>query len=85
MRPAEALGGLEGGGELAGVDHELLGHAAANDAGAADAVFLGDGDAGSGQRRHPRGPHSAGAGADDEEVVVVLGHGVSRGLGKVRL
>ena len=40
--PAEAGGILELVGEAAGVDQELLRHAAADDAGAADPVLLGD-------------------------------------------
>ena len=43
--PAIAGGILEMLGKLRGVDEELLRHAAADDAGAAEAVFLGDGDA----------------------------------------
>src|SRR6516164_5078686 len=57
--------------EAARIDQKLLRHAAADHAGAADAPVLGDhhlravagGDAG--------GAHSAGAGADDEEVGLV--------------
>ncbi len=79
FRPAEALGGLERRRELAGVDHELLRHAAADHAGAADPVLLGDPDAGARHRRHPRRPHAARAGADDEEVVVEPGHASSSG------
>src|SRR6185312_271588 len=41
--PAIALRNLEMMREFRGIDHELLGHAAADDAGAADPVLLGDG------------------------------------------
>jgi hypothetical protein len=41
QRPAEAAGVLELLGEARGIDEQLLGHAAADDAGAADAVRLG--------------------------------------------
>ena len=58
-------------GELRGIDHELLGHAAADHAGAADPVLLGDRRRWRRQRGQPRGAHAARAGADDEEVVVV--------------
>ena len=54
--PAEADRVLERLGEMGGVDEELLRHAAADDAGAADLVLLGDGDPGAvlGRRRAPR-------------------------------
>ena len=72
--PAVALGDLQRMTDLGGHDHELLGHAASHDAGAADTVFLSDGDLLAAQRRQPRRPHPARTGADDKEVVVVLGH-----------
>ncbi|MNX61455.1 hypothetical protein D3C86_923890 [compost metagenome] len=75
--PAVALGDLQSVAHFRGHDHELLGHAAANDAGAADAVFLGHGHLLAAQSGQARRTHPAGTGADDEEVVVVLGH---RGL-----
>jgi hypothetical protein len=62
---------LEGVAEGAGIDEELLRDAAADDAGAADAVLLGDGDAGAVLGGDAGGAHPAGACADDEEVVVV--------------
>ena len=71
-RPAEARRRLEMVRKFAGVDHEFLGHAATNDAGAADPVFLGHGDTRSVERRQATGPHATGAGPDDKQVVVVF-------------
>ncbi len=71
--PAETAGVLEILGKVAGIDEQLLGDAAADDAGAAETVFLGDGDARAMARRQPAGAHPARAAADDEEIVVV-GH-----------
>jgi hypothetical protein len=45
--------------KLRGVDEELLGHAAADDAGAAEAVFLGDRDPLAQRRGEPPGAHAA--------------------------
>src|SRR5262245_52382912 len=58
----------------AAIDEELLRHAAADHAGAADAVFLGDADAGAERRGEARRAHPARARADDEEIVVVPSH-----------
>jgi hypothetical protein len=71
--PAVAPGGLEMLRIFRGVDHELLGHAAADHAGAADAMFLSDRHLGAGHGRDPGRAHAAGARPDDEEVVVVAG------------
>ena len=82
--PSIALGGLELSGELGGIDHELLGHAATHDACAPDAILLGDRHLGAGHGREPGRADSSRAGADDEEVVVVIGHKglrISRGEG----
>src|SRR5581483_10228034 len=57
-----------------GVDEELLGHAAADDAGAAEAVFLRDRHLGAMPRGDAGGAHASRAAADDEEVVVELAH-----------
>ena len=76
-RPTVALGDLQGVADLGSHDHELLGHAAANDAGAADAILLGHGHLLAAQGGQARRAHPARTGADDEEVVVVLCH---RGL-----
>src|SRR5690606_1166849 len=72
--PAVALGDLQGVADLGGHDHELLRHAAADDAGAADAEPLGDGHALAAEGGQSGRADAAGAGADDEEVVVVVGH-----------
>ena len=77
-RPAEADRILEGVGEAAGIDQQLLRHAAADDAGAADPVLLGHRHLGAMAGGNPRRPHAARAGADDEEVVVVGGHDGTR-------
>ncbi len=74
-RPAEAARVDQVLGEVTAIDQQLLRHAAADDAGTADAVLLGDGDARAVARRDPRGADPARAGADDEEVVVEAGHG----------
>ena len=68
--PAIAARILEDVGEMAGIDEQLLRHAAADDAGAAIAIFLGNADPGAGPGRHPRRPHPARAAADDEKIVV---------------
>ena len=74
--PAVPFGRLKIRGKMAGIDKELLGHAAANDASAADAVFLGDGDPGAVPGGDPACAHPARTGADDEKVVVEFSHGV---------
>jgi hypothetical protein len=53
-RPAIAGGVLEMLGKLRGIDIELFRHAAADDAGAAEAVFLGDADPLAERRRNAR-------------------------------
>jgi hypothetical protein len=75
--PAEAGSVLEVLVEVAGIDQELLGHAAADDAGAAVAVGLDNGHLGAGLRCHARRAHAARAAADDEEVEVVVRHASS--------
>jgi len=59
---------------LRGVDKELLRHAAADDAGAAETILFRDGDTLAERRRDARRAHAAGAAADDEQVVVVSRH-----------
>ena len=72
-KPARVLQIL---GEMGAVDEQFLGHAAADHAGAADPIFLGDGDPRAMRGGDPRRAHAARAGADDEEVVIVgCGHG----------
>ena len=70
--PAEADRILEGLGVVGGMNEQLLRHATAEHARAADAVLLGDGNAFAEFRRAARGAHSGGARPDDEEVVVVF-------------
>ncbi len=68
--PAEAFGV---GGEAAvfgGLDHDLLGHAADVDAGAAPMGVFGDGDAGTVAGGDAGAADAAGAATDDEEVEV---------------
>ena len=81
--PAEAGRVMEMLRELACVDHQLLRHAAADDAGAAEAILFSAGDARAVASRNPRGAHAAGAAADDEKIVVVVsvGHGRAPSLG----
>ena len=70
---------------MGAVDEQFLGHAAADHAGAADPIFLGDGDAGAVRGRDPRRAHAARAGADDEQVIVVgLGHAMIVSEGAAR-
>src|SRR5216684_3118247 len=71
--PAIGRGVLEFVRELGAVDQELLRHATADHAGAADPVVLADADARAVAGGDARGAHAARAGADDEKVVVV-GH-----------
>ena len=66
--------------DMRGIDEQLLGHAAANDAGAAEAVFLGDGDAGSVTGRDPRGAHPARAAADHEQIDIRVSHSLAPAL-----
>ena len=72
--PAVAGGVLELVGKARGIDQELLRHAAADHAGAADAVFLGDHHARAVARRDARGAHAARARPDDEQIDVVVRH-----------
>ena len=60
--------------EAAGIDIELLGHAAANDAGAADAELFGDHHLGAVASGNARCAHAARPGTDDEEIDVVGAH-----------
>ena len=76
--PAKADRILEGVGEAAGIDQQLLRHAAADDAGAADPELLGHRHLGAMAGGDPRRPHATRAGADDEEVIVVGGHDGTR-------
>ena len=68
--PAIAGGVAKIVGEPAGVDQQFLGHAAADDAGAADAEFLGDHRARAVAGGDPRRAHAARSRADDEQINV---------------
>src|SRR5690606_1334092 len=72
--PAVAGGVLDLLADVRSVDEEFLGDAAHVDAGAAEACFLGQGDARPVTGGHPRGADAAGATADDEEVELVIHH-----------
>ncbi len=78
-RPAKSGGVLELVAEAAGVDEQLLRDAAADHAGAADAGFLGDHDAGAVLAGNARRAHAARARPDDEKIDVVFGHAISCG------
>ncbi len=69
--------------ELRGIDEQLLRHAAADDAGAAEAIFLGDGHLLAERCRKTGAAYAAGAAADHEQVIVKIGHGKSPGKSKV--
>jgi hypothetical protein len=74
--PAEAGGIRELVGEAPGIDHQLLGDAAPDHAGAADPVFLGELYPGAMTGRDAGRAYAAGTAADDEQVDV-------EGLGRV--
>src|SRR5690606_16764536 len=71
--PAEAGGDIEHIVEARGVDIELFGDAAANDAGATDAELLDNGDLGAIGGRHAGGGDAAGAGTNHDEIIAI-GH-----------
>ena len=52
------------------IDHQLFGNAAADNAGAAHAKFLGHGHACTALGRHTRGAHAARTAADDKQVII---------------
>ncbi|MNV13005.1 hypothetical protein D3C71_1036320 [compost metagenome] len=72
--PAKSFRVLEMFRELRGVDEQLLRHAAADDAGAAIAVFLGDCHALAERGRYTAAAHAARTATDDEEIVVISCH-----------
>ena len=79
--PAEAGGVLDLVLDM-GADHEqLFRHTAADHAGAAHPVFLGDHHFGAVAGRDARGAHAARTAPDDEQIDVELSHGLA--LGKV--
>ena len=57
--PAKIARVGEGASVAAAIDEQLLRHAAANHAGATDAIFLGDGDLGAELRSEPAGAYAA--------------------------
>src|SRR5690606_36081440 len=73
-RPAEGFRLLEVERKAACVHQKLLRHAATDDAGAADAVLLGDHDARAMLGGDARGAHAARPAADDEQIDVELRH-----------
>ncbi len=76
--PAEAGGILEFAVEARGIDQKLLRHAAADDAGAAEAIFLRQHHARAVLRGNARGAHAARAAADDEQIDVEIRHATYR-------
>ncbi len=79
--PAEARGILEFVGKARGIDQELLRHAAADHAGAADAILLGDHHARAIAGRNAGGAHAARTRADDEQIDLFR-HPVCPSLGR---
>ena len=72
--PAVARGVLDVLGKMGAVGQQLLGHAAADDAGTTDPVFLTDTSAGAVHGSAAAGRDTARAGADDEEIEIVCAH-----------
>ncbi len=72
--PAEAARVGQILGEMGAVDEQLLGDAAADDAGAADFMLLGDRNLRAMGRGDARGADAARAGADHEQIIVEAGH-----------
>ena len=72
--PAEAGGILEFAAKPRCIDQQLLRHAAADDAGAAEAIFLGDHHARAVLGGNARGAHAARAASDNEKIDVVISH-----------
>ena len=82
--PAVARRILEFVGKARGVDQQLLRHAAADHAGAADAIFLRQHHARAVTRGDARGAHAARAAADDEQIGIEVGHAASWRLARSR-
>ena len=61
-------------GKMRAVNEQLLGHAAADDAGAADPMLLGHRNARAMRRGDARGADPARPGTDDEQVEVEIAH-----------
>ena len=81
--PAVELGRLEPFGEMRAVVHQLLGHAAADDAGPAHPAVLGQAHLRAVGRRPPPAGHAARAAADHEQVEVGHGERSPSGAGAV--
>ena len=71
--PAKAFGIGQILGKMRSVNEHFFWHTAANDTGAANAVFLGHCNARAVPRRNARRPHAAGTSADNEQIIIV-GH-----------
>src|SRR5690606_16857712 len=74
-RPPETFSVFEMLAKLRRIDEKLLGHTAAYDACSAEAIFFRNGHALVERCCEPACAHTAGAAADDKEVVVECGHG----------
>ena len=72
--PAIGAGFFGDPGIFAGKDHQLLGHAAPDDAGAAVAVLFGQRHLDAALRRDTRRAHAARTAADDEQIIVEIAH-----------
>src|SRR3546814_15390346 len=62
--------------EMRAVNEQFLGHAAANDAGAPDPILFCYGNARAVRGGDARGADPARTGADDEEIIVEIAHGL---------
>src|SRR5690606_7072204 len=76
--PTEALCIYEIFRNVRAVHHQLLRHTTPNYTGTADAMLFGDGHFGAMRRRHSRRAHTAGPGANYQEIVVTLAGHVRR-------
>ena len=72
--PAEAGGILEFAAKTRRIDQELLRHAAADDAGAAEPILLGDHNARAVLGGNARSAHAARTASDNEKIDVVISH-----------
>jgi hypothetical protein len=82
--PAEAAGVLHAEAVFGGDDHQLLGHAADIDAGAAPEALLGDADAGAVAGRDPAEPGAGRAAADHEQVEIICHRRILSRTGRPR-
>ena len=72
--PAIGRGIFEILGKMCAVNQKLFGDTPANDAGAANAAFLGDGDLGPIARRHTCRAHTARSGTNNKQVKIIVRH-----------